>query len=119
MAWISRVSAFIRRILARQRVERELNDEVDACLDILVERHMARGLLREQAWRAARMDFGGPEQVKEKVREVRMGFSIGYVFAGCAIRDENVVQATNLQPDGAEPACDRHRRNDNDFQCVQ
>src|SRR5262245_56291406 len=37
---------------------------------------MARGLSREQAQRAACINFGGPEQVKEMVREVRMGSSI-------------------------------------------
>lgn len=76
MAWISRVKALVRRILAREQVEDELNEEVDAYLDILTERHMARGLSREQARRAARIEFEGTEQVKERVREIRVGAAI-------------------------------------------
>ena len=37
---------------------------------------MARGLSREQALRAARVEFAGSEQVKEKVREIRVGAAI-------------------------------------------
>jgi hypothetical protein len=50
--------------------------EVDAYLGILIERHVAHGLSPEEARRAARMEFGGPEQVKEGVREVRVGAGI-------------------------------------------
>lgn len=76
MAWTSRVKAFVQRVLNRRKVENDLDEEVTAYLDILIERHMARGLSPEQARRAARMEFDGPEQVKEKVREVRIGTAI-------------------------------------------
>jgi predicted permease len=64
------------RLLHRDRVEQELDDEVQAYFDILVERGMARGLTREQAMRAARVRHEGPEQVKQRVREIRMGTAI-------------------------------------------
>ena len=76
MVWMGRLRAFVRRVFARHQVEDELNDEADAYLGILIERHVAHGLSPEQARRAARMEFGGPEQVKEGVREVRVGAGI-------------------------------------------
>jgi predicted permease len=62
--------------LTGRQVEQDLNEEVDAYLEILTERHMARGLSREQARRTARIEFEGPEQVKEKVREIRVGAAL-------------------------------------------
>jgi predicted permease len=50
-----------------------LDAEVRSYFEIVVDRMMARGLSRVEAMRAARLDFEGPEQVKEKVREARMG----------------------------------------------
>jgi predicted permease len=76
VAWTNRLKTLVLRVLNRKRVEEELNEEVDSYFDILVARHIGRGLSREQARRAARVEFEGPEQVKEKVREVRIGAEI-------------------------------------------
>ena len=58
----------------KQRVDEELGAELQACLEILAEQKMESGLSPEAAWQAARIDLGGVEQVKEQVREVRVGF---------------------------------------------
>ncbi|MGH9722736.1 MAG: ABC transporter permease, partial [Bryobacteraceae bacterium] len=71
---------FVFRTRQRREVEQELDEEVRAYFEILVERSMARGLSREAAERAARVRFEGPEQVKEKVREVRVGATIETFF---------------------------------------
>jgi predicted permease len=76
MTWLHRAKAFVRRVLNLRQAEHDLTEEVDAYLDILTERHMARGMSPEQARRAARIEFEGPEQVKEKVREVRVGAAL-------------------------------------------
>jgi predicted permease len=73
MSLASRMASLYRRLRNRAEVERELDAEVRAYFDILIERNMARGLSREAAARAARIEFDGPEQVKHKVREVRTG----------------------------------------------
>ena len=73
MAWAARAASLYRRWRHRQQVEEELDSEVQAYFEILVEREMARGRSREEARRAARVEFEGPEQVKQKVREARMG----------------------------------------------
>ena len=76
MAWASYIRHFYRRLRHPQRAESELDDEIQSYFDILVERGMSRGLTREAAERAARLDFGGPGRVKEKVRESRAGAEI-------------------------------------------
>ncbi|HEY3938652.1 MAG TPA: ABC transporter permease, partial [Bryobacteraceae bacterium] len=53
-----------------------LDAEVRSYFEIVVDRMMARGLSREQAMRAARLEFDGPEQVKQQAREARMGTAI-------------------------------------------
>src|SRR5262249_45639649 len=57
-------------------VEQELDEEVQSYFEILVERGMARGLSPDEARREARVQFEGAEQVKEKVREGRVGAPI-------------------------------------------
>lgn len=68
-----RLQHYFQRLTHRRRIEEELDEEVQAYFDVLTERHMARGMSREEARRAARVDSDGPEQVKEKTREARMG----------------------------------------------
>src|SRR6185369_293637 len=53
--------------------DRELNEELRAHVDLLTERKLSEGLTPEQARRAALVEVGGVEQVKERVREVRTG----------------------------------------------
>src|SRR5574340_1215542 len=76
MLWWSRACTFLRVFFLRQKVEEELDAELQACLAILVDRHRERGLPPEEALRAARLEFGGIEHVKEQVREVRVGTTL-------------------------------------------
>jgi putative ABC transport system permease protein len=66
----------LRRLRHRRQVEADLDAEVQAHFDILIERHAAKGLSPEQARRAARLEWGGQEQVKQTVREARAGVMI-------------------------------------------
>jgi putative ABC transport system permease protein len=76
MASLSRLMSLFRRLSHTQRIEQQLDEEVQSYFETLVDRAMARGLSREEAQRAVRVQFEGSEQVKQKVREARMGFSI-------------------------------------------
>src|SRR5919107_4966015 len=80
MPLMSRLSSLRRNLLRRERVERELAEEIDACLEMLAEAKAAEGLSPEEARRAALIELGGVEQVKESVREVRVGHFIGTVW---------------------------------------
>ncbi len=60
-----RLGALTRRGL----LEDELDEELRFHLEMEIERRMAAGESRAEASRAARLDFGAPESVKEQVRD--------------------------------------------------
>jgi len=76
VSWISRLGYLWQRVRHPQRIDQELDEEVQTYFDILIARGMARGLSRREAERAARLAFEGPEQVKQRVREARVGVHI-------------------------------------------
>ena len=73
-------SSLRRNLLHRGSVDADLDREVQAYFEMLVERYIAQGLLPEEAKRTVRRQFGGPDQVKENVREVRAGAAIDATF---------------------------------------
>ena len=68
-----RFLSLVRNLFHKSRVERELNDEVRSYLAILTEEKIKAGMNAEEARRAAMLELGGVEQVKEQIREVKMG----------------------------------------------
>jgi putative ABC transport system permease protein len=68
-----RISKFIRNLARRQKVEKDLSDEVTSYVDLSTQRKINEGLPEAEARRAALVELGGAEQVKEQVREVRLG----------------------------------------------
>jgi len=66
---VRRIASFFRR----QEFEDDLRAEVQSYCDMLADRYVDRGMPREEAERAARIEVEGIEQLKEKTREVRMG----------------------------------------------
>jgi predicted permease len=76
VTWGSRIVSLLQRFKNRRTVEQELDEEVRSYFEILIERSMARGLSREEAQREARVQFEGVEQVKQRVREARVGAPI-------------------------------------------
>lgn len=73
MSLVRRLAQLRRNLLHRERVEQELDSDVRAYFEILVDRQIARGLSPEAARRAVRLEFESPDEVKQNVREVRMG----------------------------------------------
>jgi len=67
------VCHFVRNLFRRDRVERDLSDEIDGYVDLLIEEKVAQGMSRDDARRAARLEIGRVEQVKDYVRDVRVG----------------------------------------------
>src|SRR5215216_3681193 len=80
MALIPRLDSLRRNLLQRDRVDRDLAEELEAYLELLVEAKVAEGLKPEAARRAALIELGGVDQVKERVREVRVGYLLGTVW---------------------------------------
>ena len=63
--------SWIGRLFRRNQLEKELDREMQFHLDAAVADHMRAGLSRAEAIRRARIDFGGPEQMKEETRDAR------------------------------------------------
>src|SRR5687768_13778946 len=69
----SGLASLWRNLFHKDRVEQDLTEEVQAYLEMLIEIKVKEGLKPGEARRAALIEVGGVEQVKEQVREVRMG----------------------------------------------
>jgi len=69
----SRFRSLISNLFRRNKVERELNAEVNSYLNQLIDEKLAAGVSPADAHRAALIELEGAEQVKENVREVRAG----------------------------------------------
>ena len=61
----------VRGAIGLGRADRDLEQELGFHLDMLERRHLERGLTREQAHRAARLELGGSAQIAEGWRDQR------------------------------------------------
>jgi predicted permease len=73
MSMISRISSLLRNLFRREGVERELDLEVRGYVDMLAADKVTTGMGQAEARREAVLELGGVEQVKEQVREARIG----------------------------------------------
>ena len=73
MALRSRLRSWFRNLFHRSRVEAELDDELRSYRDLLVAEKVRMGMEPGRAKRAAALELGGLDQVKEAVRDVRTG----------------------------------------------
>jgi putative ABC transport system permease protein len=74
MPLLPRLASLWRNLLHRDGVEQEFTEEIQAYLEMLIEARISEGLKPQDARRAALIEMGGMEQVKEGVREIRMGY---------------------------------------------
>jgi len=73
MSLLSRFSSLFRNLSNRRKVERDLAAEVDSYVHLSTERKVRAGLSETDARREALVELGGAEQVKELVRDARLG----------------------------------------------
>jgi hypothetical protein len=71
MAWLRQLASRIRGLVGRTRLDQELDEELQAHLEMLVEENLRQGMSPETARNAARRSFGGLEQTKEAYRDRR------------------------------------------------
>src|SRR5689334_22482251 len=77
---MSPLRSFWRNLLRRDAVERELDDEMRSTIDLLVAEKTRGGMPHDQARRAALLEIGGVESVKQQVRDVRRGAFVDSSF---------------------------------------
>ena len=68
--WRKVVAALGHALRENAMTERRMNEELDAYVALLTEEHIARGMTPEAARRAALIEAGGVEQIKESIRDV-------------------------------------------------
>jgi len=71
MALLARLASLARNLFRKQWAECDLDEELRSYLELLAQEKIKTGMPAEEARRQARIDLGGAEQVKERVREIR------------------------------------------------
>ena len=83
MPLLVKVRSFLRNLVLSRRADVDLDQEVYAHLEMLTEENIRAGMPPEEARRAARIELGGIEQVKEQVREEWLGNWLRSVISDC------------------------------------
>ncbi len=76
MKFWSQIKSLHRNLRQNQRVETQLDEELRSYIDMLTEERIASGMSAHEARRTAMLDFGGIEQVKQTVRDHRVGITV-------------------------------------------
>jgi hypothetical protein len=83
MPLFEKVRSFARNLFSSRRVEVDLNQEILCHLQILADENMRAGMSPQEAQRAAQIELGGIQQVKEQVRDERIGNWLRSVISDC------------------------------------
>jgi len=68
MSLLRNLASGLRSLFRKEQVDRELDEELGAYLDMVAAEKMKQGLSREEALRAVRLERGSPEIAREVVR---------------------------------------------------
>src|SRR5439155_19674948 len=71
LTWLKQIAARSRAFFRGRQLDRDFDQELESHLTLLAEEHSRRGMTREQALRAARLELGGLAQLREAHREIR------------------------------------------------
>src|SRR4051812_22269781 len=83
LRWLPRAISFFRNVTSRQKDELDIAAELSAHLDLLIEEKLRSGMKLDEAKRAAKIELGGVEQVKEQVRDARTGAWLDTLTQDC------------------------------------
>ena len=83
MPLFMKARSFLRNLFSTRGVESDLDEEIRSHLEMLTEENVRAGIPPKEAQRAARIELGGIEQVKEQVREQRIGSWLHSVLSDC------------------------------------
>jgi putative ABC transport system permease protein len=70
---VRHIWSVLRNLLLARRVDRDLVDDVEGFAAMLADEKRASGLTEAEAHREARLEMGGIESIKERVRDQRAG----------------------------------------------
>jgi hypothetical protein len=70
---ISRLRAFWNNVFRRNQLDRDLDDELRAYAELVSAEKVRVGVSPEEAYRDTRREMGGDEQIRQSVRDIRVG----------------------------------------------
>jgi predicted permease len=76
MSTLRAVHVFFKALFRRNRLDTELDAEVQAFYQIVIDRYMEQGVPEAEARRLTRLKFSPEEQVKEEIRDARRGAAV-------------------------------------------
>jgi predicted permease len=77
---MARLFSLWRNLVHRNRVDRDLDEELGAAFELLVDERVRSGMHPDDARRAARLEMGSLESLKGQVRDQRAGAGVDTVF---------------------------------------
>jgi predicted permease len=80
MPVLAQVNSLVRNLFRKPRIEKDLDDEIGSHLELLTDQKIEEGMNPRDARRAACIELGGVEQIKENVRAVRAGLWLETVW---------------------------------------
>ncbi|MGH9574863.1 MAG: permease prefix domain 1-containing protein, partial [Candidatus Acidiferrales bacterium] len=80
MPFLSRIISLTRNLLHKRERDNDLDNEIRSQLELLTDQKINEGLPPNEARRAAKIELGGVEQLKEQVRAVRTGARLDSLF---------------------------------------
>jgi putative ABC transport system permease protein len=78
-----KLRSLLRNVFFSRRVEKDLDREVRSHLELLTDENIRAGMPPQEAQRAARVELGGIDQVKEQVRDVQIGSWLHSFVSDC------------------------------------
>ena len=76
MAALPRLRSLWRNLLHRDHLDRDVEEELRAAFETLVDENIGAGMDRSEARRAASLAFGRVESIRDSVRDVRAGAGV-------------------------------------------
>jgi len=83
MPLVAKARSLLRNLFSRRRAEKDLHNEVHSHLELLTDEYIRAGMSPSEAQRAAQIELGGIEQVKEQVRDERRGNILHSIISDC------------------------------------
>ncbi|MBZ5499386.1 MAG: ABC transporter permease [Acidobacteriia bacterium] len=71
MLWRTLINLRFRELFRRERFEKEMDDELRFHLESMIKSNIQAGMTPKEAQRAARLAFGGVDQIKDDCRDTR------------------------------------------------
>lgn len=68
-----KIASFLRNSFRKKRMEQDLDDEIRFYLETTAQNEMASGMSEDDARRAARLQLGSVDSLKDSVRDIRTG----------------------------------------------